>query len=177
MSAKHYALWLLLPDEAHSRYGAIIEAIARQYGTPRFEPHITLLGELTGEEQTLAQQTQALAREIEPFELRLLEAKYENEYYRCLYVLVAPSRALLRARERARERFARRIETAYVPHLSLVYGALAEEQKEKILEHTGRYFDETLRIGEIGLYAIEGSPEQWCCTVRVPLGGSGEECI
>jgi 2'-5' RNA ligase len=172
-----YALWLLLPGEARERYAALIELLARQYATPRFEPHITLLGDLTGEEAALAEQTRALARELEPFELRLLEAGYEDETYRCLYIYTAVSRALEYARERARERFGRRIETGFVPHLSLVYGALDEDEKERILDRIGRYFDETVTIREIALYAIEGRPEQWRSVVRVPLGGSGDESV
>lgn len=176
--APRYALWLMLPEEAHQRYAALIETLAREYATQRFEPHITLLGDLRGEEHVLAQQTGQLARELEPFEVRLLEAGGEEETYRCLYVFVALSRALEHARTRARERFGRRIETGFVPHLSLVYGALDEYEKEKILDRIGRYFDETLPIREIALYAIEGRPDQWRCVVRAPLGGGGgDECI
>lgn len=173
MSTPRYALWLLLPEPARSRYRALIETLARDCATRRFEPHITLLGDLRGEAHELAEQTTQLARELEPFELRLLEAGYEDEFYRCLYITVAHTRALAHAHARARERFGRRIETGFFPHLSLVYGALDEYEKEKILDRIGRYFDETLWIREIALYDLADTPEQWRCVVRAPLGGGG----
>ncbi len=172
-----YALWLLLPDGARERYAALIEMLARTYATARFEPHITLLGDLSGEERELARQTEQLARELEPFEVRLLETGHEDETFRCLYIFVAVSRPLEHARQRARERFGRRIETGFVPHLSLVYGALDDHEKERILDRIGRYFDETVPIREIALYAIAGRPDQWRCVVRAPLGGGGDDCL
>lgn len=176
MSAKHYSLWLLLPGEVRSRYAALIETLSRRHDTPRFEPHVTLLGDLRGEEQELGALTRDLARRLEPFEMRLLDAGYLDEYYRCLFVLAAHSRPLLHAHDEARRQFCRRLEPDFMPHLSLMYGLLGEEDKKKILEQIGRYFDDRFRVQELGLYAIEGTPEQWRCVVRAALGG-GDECI
>ncbi len=39
-----YSLWLLLPREAHERFQALIARLSARFGTPVFEPHITLLG-------------------------------------------------------------------------------------------------------------------------------------
>lgn len=176
---KHYSLWLLLPEEARSRYAALIETLSREHGTPRFEPHITLLGGLQGEEEVLGTLARDLARRLEPFDVRLLDAGYIEEYYRCLFVLVAHSRPLMQAYDEARKQFDRRLELSFMPHLSLMYGLLDEEDKEKILDRIGRYFDDRFRVQELALYAIEGTPEQWRCVVRAPLGGgdAADACL
>lgn len=165
------SLWLLLPREAHARFQALIARLSARLGTPTFEPHITLLGGIGGTEEDLRQRTAALARELAPFEARLLEATGLDEYYRCLFVEVALSRALAAAREAAGRRFDRLLGAGFYPHLSLVYGDLEEGEKEKILDEIGRYFDETVRIEELALYETSVPPPAWRCVARARLGG------
>lgn len=166
-----YSLWLLLPREAQERVQALIARLSARLGTPAFEPHITLLGSLTGTEEDLRRRTRALAGTIESFEVRLLEAAWLDEYYRCLFVEVAPSRALQDAHEAAKRQFDRRLDADFYPHLSLVYGELEEKEKEQILDDIGRYFDESIRIEELALYDTSGPPPVWRCIERVGLGG------
>lgn len=170
-SASRFSLWFILPGDARVRYRALIERLSARLGTPVFEPHITLLGGLTGEEEGLRQRTRALAGAIGSFEARLLEAKWLDEYYRCLFVEVALSRALLDAHETARKVFDQRLEGGFYPHLSLVYGDLKAPVKETIVEEIGRYFDESICIEELALYDTSGgTPSTWRCVERRRLG-------
>jgi 2'-5' RNA ligase len=173
IQTSRFTLWLLLTPEAHAWFQALIERLSARLGTPVFEPHITLLGGLTGEEEGLRQRTRALAGAIGSFEARLLEAKWLDEYYRCLFVEVALSRALLDAHETARKAFDQRLEPGFYPHLSLVYGDLKENEKEIVADEIGRYFDESLPIEELALYDTSGAtPPTWRCVERCRLGKS-----
>ncbi len=167
-----FSLWLLLPREVHERFQALIAKLSARLGTPLFEPHITLLGGLTGTEKDLRRRTRALAAAIESFEIRLLAAAGLDEYYRCLFVEVALSRALHAAREAARQVFDQRLDADFYPHLSFVYGNLEEKEKEKILDDIGRHFDENLRVVELGLYDTSGPV--WRCVERRRLGGADD---
>jgi len=170
IQTRRFSLWLLLPREAHERFQALIAELSARLGTPRFEPHITLLGGLTGSEEALRRQTRALAAAIEPFEVRLLEAAGLNEYYRCLFVELALSGALQDTHEAARQVFDQRLDAGFYPHLSLVYGNLEEKKKENILDDIGRHFDENLHIEELGLY--DTSSPVWRCVERRRLVGT-----
>jgi 2'-5' RNA ligase len=165
-----FTLWLLLAPEAHERFQALIAGLSTRLGTPLFPPHVTLLEGLAGSGEELRQRTRALAAAIEPFEAHLLEAAWLDEYFRCLFVDVALSRALRDAREAARRVFDRRVTAEFRPHLSLVYGDLQEPEKEKILDDIGRYFDENVRIEELVLYETSGAPPAWRCVERRRLG-------
>lgn len=168
-----YSLWLLLTREAQERFQALIARLSAWFGTPAFVPHVTLLGGLTGTEEDLRRRTRALAGAIGPFEVRLLEIAWLDEYYRCLFVEVALSRALLEAHETAGKVFDRRLETGFYPHLSLVYGDLKENEKEIVADEIGRYFDESLPIEELALYDTSGAtPPTWRCVERCRLGKS-----
>jgi 2'-5' RNA ligase len=166
-----FSLWLLLPREAHARFQAIIARLSAQLGTPAFEPHITLLGGLSGAEEDLRQRTRVLACAIKPFEARLLKVAWLDDYYRCLFVEVVPSRALHAAHEAAGRQFDRHLGTRFYPHLSLVYGELEKKEKEKILDNIGRSFDESACIDNLALYDISGPPSVWRCVECVGLGG------
>jgi 2'-5' RNA ligase len=164
-----FALWLLLPREAQARFQVLISRLSERLGTPVFEPHITLLGGLGGSGKELCARTRALAGAIEPLEVRLQEAICLDEYYRCLFVEVAPSRALHDAHAAARQVFDQRSNAGFYPHLSLVYGDLEEKEKATILNEIGRHFDESIRIEKLALYDTSGPV--WRCVERVGLGG------
>lgn len=168
-----YSLWLLPAKAARERYAKLIRELSTRLATPVFEPHVTLLGELTGPVPELAARLRALAEELAPFELRLLEATYLDEYFRALFVEVALSRPLTEAHAAARQHFGRRLDPGYYPHLSLVYGDLENDQKEALLEDVGRYYDESVRVEEIALYTTAGSPQTWRCVARARLEGKG----
>ncbi len=169
-----FSLWLPLPREAHERFQALIARLSARLGTPAFEPHITLLGGLTGAEEDLRQRTRALACAIKSFEVRLLEVAWLDDYYRCLFVEVAASRTLHAAREAAGRQFDRHLDTGFYPHLSLVYGELEEKEKEQILDDIGRSFDESVRIENLALYDTSGPPPVWRCVERRRLGGDDD---
>lgn len=169
--APHFSLWLALPAAARERFQALIARLAARLDTPVFPPHVTLLGGLSGEEPDLCRRAARLARELQPFDVRLLGLAWRDEYYRCLFVEVAPSRALRDAFDAAQGVFGRREPGAFYPHLSLVYGDLGEPEKQTVADDIGGYFDETLRIRELVLYDTSGPPPAWRCVERHSLGG------
>ena len=168
--APHFSLWLPLPSPAQERFQALVTQLAVRLGTPVFVPHITLLSGLAGEEDDLRSRAARLARELQPFDVRLLGLAWRDEFYRCLFVEAAASRALLEAHAVAAKIFERRVETGFYPHLSLVSGDLKQQEKETLADEIGRYFDEHLRIGELVLYDTAGAPPDWRCRARLALG-------
>ena len=197
---KRYALWLRPENEARERFQALIAMLSRRYHAPLFEPHITLLGGITGADAEVTAKTTGLALEIEPFEVQLTTADYRNEYYRCLYVKAVPTNALREAHRLARRLFEPASGDEYMPHLSLLYGDFNAQEKEKILAEIGRRFDAAFRVTRLALYATEEAPDncagsaigrpqaarrararegprqKWRCLKTFPLM-LGDECI
>lgn len=169
--AVRYALWLMLARAAHEHFATLIERLSREHGTPRFAPHITLLGHIAGDETGLAVEARELARRLVPFDVRLTEAGYLDEYHRALFVYVGRSSPLMQARAAAEERFGVIIEPAYMPHLSLLYGDLPAARKEAILDDIGRYFDITATVERLALLAVAGPrPRDWRTVCACALG-------
>ncbi len=173
---KRYALWLRPENEAHERFQALIAILSRRYHAPLFEPHITLLGGITGTDAEVTAKTARLAVEIEPFEVQLTTMDYRDEYYRCLYVKAVPTNTLREAHHLARRWFEPASGDEYLPHLSLLYGDFSAQEKEKILAEIGRGFNSTFHVNRLALYATEQAPEKWHCLKTFPLM-LGDECI
>lgn len=162
MSQKQvYSLWLRPFGNAAYQLQHQIEELSNQYDTPVFEPHVTLLGGLRFGETELTHLTETLAASLHPFEIALTRAGYMDTYYQSLFVHVKKSEALMNARETAEKLFGREPEEEYVPHLSLLYGDLSRNEKERILNVIGRKFHIQFSVHNVLLINTTGKPEEW----------------
>jgi 2'-5' RNA ligase len=148
----------------------LIADLCAKYRTPKFQPHITLIGELDLPETTVATRTRELAGEIEPFKIKLDEVTYLDEYFRCLFIKVQKSRSLMDANSAARALFDTEETEEYMPHLSLVYGDLTRQMKQNIIRAIGGKIDVAFLVEEIHLYYTGGQPRDWHCVLQMPCG-------
>jgi len=171
MATKHYVLWLLLPQAVRDRFAELIKGLAERYGTPFFEPHITLLGGLDGEEQDISTKAASLTRTLTPFIVRLTTADYLDEYFRCLFVRAESNTELVNAYRLAKKEFNQTGTDSYMPHVSLMYGNCPVVQKEAILQDIGRKFEIKFPINRVALYRIDSNhPRDWHCVQVSTLG-------
>src|SRR5207245_1586674 len=105
------------------------------------EPHVTLLGRISGPERKIVSKSAELAQRISPFATRLTRVDYLDRYYQCVFVRVAARDPLVKAHRAAREVFGLEKSPAFMPHLSLIYGDLARDFKEKIVAELGWKFE------------------------------------
>ncbi len=131
MSTFH--LWLVPTGTVYDRLAGVIADLSARYDGPRFDPHLTLLGRLEGEEASLVDRTHQLARALHPFDLRLREPRYEAQYFRCLFLPAEPSSPILEAQQRATQIFDAQPTSAFDPHVSLLYGLFPESVKQEII--------------------------------------------
>ena len=103
MDPGHYALWLMPTGKLYARLAQLIKELAQEFSAPFFEPHLTLLGGITGDTAKIVSQCEELADFQRPFEIRLAEPGHLDDYYRSLFFHVARSPALLHANRRARK--------------------------------------------------------------------------
>ena len=131
MSTFH--LWLAPAGADYDRLAGVIAELSTRYHGPAFDPHLTLLGRLEGEEEVLVDRTRQFARVLHPFEVRLKEPGYEAQYFRCLFLPAEPSPPILEAHQRAMRIFDAQPASAFDPHVSLLYGMFPESLKREIV--------------------------------------------
>jgi len=128
-----FHLWIVPTDEVCDRLAGVIADLGTRYHGPVFDPHLTLLGRLEGEEEVLVDRTHQLARVLHPFEVRLTEPACESHYFRCLFLPAEPSPSILDAHQKATRIFDAQPASAFDPHVSLLYGEFPETVKQEII--------------------------------------------
>ncbi len=158
MSTFH--LWLVPTGEVSNRLAGVISDLSARYRGPTFDPHLTLLGKLEGEEKSLTDLTKQLARALHPFEVRLKEPGCEPHYFRCLFLPVEPSPSLLEAHRRAKQIFDGT--SAFDPHVSLLYGLFPASMKQEITKTLPPNLPSTFPVTRLQLIrADSGNPQDW----------------
>jgi 2'-5' RNA ligase len=127
-----YALWIKPSGEVFETLSQTIRKLATELNTVVFEPHVTLLANLDGSEQELAERGEELSGQIKPFKISLTEPAYQDEYFKCVFLQVEKTQSVMNANACAGRIF-KRPQEIYEPHVSLVYGQLPEERKKLII--------------------------------------------
>jgi len=152
---------------------SVVEQLARLHDGPSFIPHITLLSGLRGDEQSLVAKTHRLADEVEELHIELAGPEAGTTFFQCVYMRVFESDSLLQARQAAGDTFGLPA-TDYLPHLSLYYGPISDEQRAKIMAEVPDQARCNFAVSAIELIrASSDRPSDWHCVERAPLDEQG----
>ncbi|MEE8195962.1 MAG: 2'-5' RNA ligase family protein [Acidiferrobacterales bacterium] len=166
---RRYSLWLLPDDTAAESFAAIIGDLSDQYHGPRFTPHVTLLGWVTGPEDDLAERTKRLAEQAHALPLRAQALASEAYYFRCFYLKLEETAELLQLHEQASELFRGGYASGYLPHLSLIYGHLPPAEKARLRRQVHDNLPTEFTADRIQLIRITVSVQDWRAVVSCPL--------
>jgi len=160
---KEYSIWIIPPNDVYHMLSNLIIRLAKQYSTPVFDPHITLLGDIALPEDFVVSRTNELARKIRPFNVTLTTIGYLDDFFRSLFIEVAQTKELMEANWQARKLFKRGYDPEYFPHLSLMYGDIEPQVKERIIAEIGRYFNIKFSVASIhiALASSKIDPKEW----------------
>ena len=105
--------------------------LAAQHDAPIFRPHVTLLGGIHATPAIAIHSAQRLAHNLCCFSLTPRGIAHSRAYFRCLFIDLVLSHALLVARRQACRLFKLR-HANYRPHISLLYGKLSQPQRQRL---------------------------------------------
>ena len=158
---KEYSLWLIPSGNVYNRLAKRTSALSRQFSTPNLQPHLTLLGELTGNEKKLLAKTSKLAAIIGAFDVKLNKVAFLDKYFGCLFIKAEKTKPLTQFNSKARKIFNRKKDSKYAPHVSLMYGNLDSKTKGKIIARIGSSFPKSFKVKNIYVYKVYGEPKDW----------------
>ena len=110
----------------------ISAALQSKYKTPRFPPHVTLLGSipLDDGESTIVRIQETL-KDAKPIPIDTSDVVLLEEYYRDV-ILKISSKELQHQHERLLKAFPKSETRPFFPHLSLTYGRRSYDEKKSI---------------------------------------------
>ncbi|MET0556606.1 MAG: 2'-5' RNA ligase family protein [Vicinamibacteria bacterium] len=171
MQARGVSLWLTPEGPEAQALGAIVSELSCRFGTPAFTPHVTLMAGLALHPEAVVGRCRELARGLHPFSLRFLGVQRGADYFRTLFVLASPDLPILDARQRAESLFAAHPRESFMPHLSLLYGALPTETLRLLAEEVSASSPPSLLLQTLEVVSTEGPVSAWRSLARLPLGG------
>ena len=146
---------------AHETLANLILNLSKDYSSPKFTPHVTLLGNLCGSEEELETKASRLATTLAPYTMRLTKVEYLDEYFRSLFFRVEASSQVIQANLKAKDLFNRQNDPEYFPHLSIMYGDFSANTKEAIIERIGQELALSFQIQGLHLVDTSSSPAKW----------------
>lgn len=160
MKTKGYSI-LLVPNDkkAYRLYYQTIKKLSKQHHTPLFNPHITLLGSITGQEKDIVTKTGNLAQELKPCLISFDNLGMEQFFFRSLYLEAKPTKQLLQTNQKAGTIFGTNF--PFMPHLSLLYSNLSDRQKRAIITSLESQQWPDFTVDALHLYKCDGEVEDW----------------
>jgi 2'-5' RNA ligase len=171
MARQKYSLWFMPTGPVERKFSQLIVQLAEHYSSPKFPPHVTLIGSIEAQEKELDSRVQELASLIHSFPIQLTNIDYTDYYYRALFVRIEHSEEVLTAYQQAKKVFPSNQATDYMPHLSLLYGDFSVETKKEIIKEIGENFTDEFEVDTLYLYLTEGAASGWQKIRAYPLLG------
>ncbi len=172
--ASGYSLWLV-PDvdsEVHRVLKGYIAAMSKEYQTPNFVPHVTLLGGVDENEVDICCNTRKLANELAPYEIEFGGLGSNGIYFQILFSKVELTEAVMHANTLA-QRILGVNQGIYFPHLSLAYGDFSPKELavmgEQLQKRIGSVSGMRFLVREIELWRTEGKVADWHKVAVFPL--------
>lgn len=163
-----YALWLVPQGDAEQRFASVMENLSNRHNSPRFAPHVTLLGGLIGAEADLVEKTSKLAEELEQIPVTAIGLAMEPYYFKSFYLRLDPSAALLLAHQRAAQSFSAKA-GSYAPHVSLFYGSLSRDVKVALGQEIHQQIPASFSLDRLYLVHLTLAVPNWTVVSRHDL--------
>ncbi|TAN15162.1 MAG: haloacid dehalogenase [Rhizobiaceae bacterium] len=120
-----HSIWLKPAVEDLAMLTGIVDRLAEEFGSPRFQPHLTLVEDMARPAEELAPLVAEVAAAIPPFSAPVVEIGMSDLFFRSFYARFDAAGPLLELKKRAIGKIAASPIDAFMPHISLAYG-LAE---------------------------------------------------
>ena len=175
-STSEYSLWLA-PDEetaAYRQLQAVISDLAdAHHDAPVFEPHVTVVGGINDERDSLRDTLQTLGTHRAPLEVAFESVRWSTTRSQCVFLLAKPTLELFELHTSARDATDVSKE-AYYPHLSLLYSDMGLKRRRAVAQSVdSASLPSRITCRTLTLVETSGSEPEWEAIASVALSDQG----
>lgn len=151
-----YSVWAMPPPERREEFVKLMNDLRSEFGGPSFEPHVTVVGVQRLTKSQACANLEAACRAVAPYTCRLNQVARGTHFYQCVYILVQPTPEVMQANVLAKRCFGLSTNPleSYMPHMSLLYGDLPDDEKEKAKVKAQAKFDDLIRNTEFQVSSL-----------------------
>ncbi|XP_050370576.1 cyclic phosphodiesterase-like [Argentina anserina] len=125
-----YSVWALPPDDVAPRLNKLMEGLRSEFTGLYFDPHITVVGAISLTPEDALNKFKTAAQAVKAYEAKVTRVATGT----CVFLLVDPTPQVMEASASCCGHFGYNRSTPYMPHLSILYADLSEEDKKKAQE-------------------------------------------
>lgn len=127
-----HSIWLMPDRFGKERFSATITSLSQELGSPLFEPHLTLLGDIKASPEASAEQCSKLLGDLIPSNGIVIGAEGENSYFTSLFLAIKVPQEMVELRKNLIGIFPQANPGIFRPHISLAYGPIAERSRTNL---------------------------------------------
>ncbi|CAA0823680.1 Cyclic phosphodiesterase [Striga hermonthica] len=129
-----YSVWALPPVELTPRLKKLMDGLRSEFGGPQFEPHVTVVGAVSLTEAEARDRFAKACEGLKAYGATVEKVAAGTFFYQCVFLLLHPTPQVVEASAHCCGHLGYKNSTPYMPHLSLLYGDLTDEEKKRAQE-------------------------------------------
>ncbi|KAH6790271.1 RNA ligase/cyclic nucleotide phosphodiesterase family protein [Perilla frutescens var. frutescens] len=129
-----YSVWALPQEELTPRLKKLMDGLRSEFGGPEFEPHVTVVGAISLTESEARDRFNKACESLKSYTATVEKVATGTFFYECVFLLLHPTPEVVEASAHCCAHFGFKNSTPYMPHLSLLYGDLTDEEKKSAQE-------------------------------------------
>lgn len=134
-SQKHvYSVWALPQQDLTPRLKSLMGGLRSEFGGPEFEPHVTAVGAISLTESEARDKFAKACQGLKAYNASVEKVETGTFFYQCVFLLLSRTPEVVEPSAHCSSHFGYKSPTPYMPHLSLLYADLTEEEKKRAQE-------------------------------------------
>jgi len=106
--------------------------LQNKYGGPKFNPHITVFGDVDSEPNQLGEIAKSSIEGIKPFKVKNAKIEFSDYIFKAAYISLELNSNLTQINQKLSEKLSVVNNYSFQPHVSLLYLVLSEVEQNKI---------------------------------------------
>ncbi|KAI3741619.1 hypothetical protein L1987_59293 [Smallanthus sonchifolius] len=126
-----YSVWALPPEDVTERVKKLMFGLRSEFGGPEFEPHVTVVGAISLTEDEARDKLKKACEDLKSYNATVERVATGTFFYQCVFLLLHPTTEVMETGANCWAHFGYESPTPYMPHLSILYADLTEEEKKR----------------------------------------------
>ncbi|MCC6711313.1 MAG: 2'-5' RNA ligase family protein [Candidatus Pacebacteria bacterium] len=164
-----YSLWFVPTNPTATELQSVIDKLAKQHLSTKFEPHLTLVGNFEIELENLIKVTKEIAKNTQPFKIKLGEVSFSTTYFQAVFVRAKASAELMALNLQFKKALPLP-EDVFMPHLSLWYDANLDMAKRFTVANSINLITKEFIADKIIIVPSVPDPKDWKHLTEIQLG-------
>ncbi|CAO2842284.1 unnamed protein product [Amaranthus hypochondriacus] len=126
-----YSVWGLPSDDVKNRVKKVMKTLQSEFNAPDFDPHVTVVGAINLTPEDALNKFKSACQGLKAYTAYGRGVTTGTFFYQCVFLLLDTSPEVVHTSDHCCGHFGYNRNTPYMPHMSLLYADLTDEEKKK----------------------------------------------